>query len=312
MRRVPLALLKALTIVLLGIVGTVAGSVGAVFLTPAGRGLAGRTLSERLDRLVHGDVQLGAVGGPLWSGLTIEDLVIRDTAGDPVLEADTLSVHYHLAELLAGRIVLHDVALVGPRATLEKGHDGRWNVGRLFASSGDTATAGAPPLIRLDGLTIARGNIVLRTPWDPPDSMRTPRLAARALAEDRARPGRVISAGSDGYRKELTIAGFGARFATLRLSTPRHEPIHGEFDSLAARVSDPGLDLRAARGSAELDGDKLTLAIEQGRLPATTFTASGTIALTATPAFDLRLGATRLALRDVRGIVPGLPDLSGS
>ncbi|HTK56760.1 MAG TPA: hypothetical protein VL295_08045, partial [Gemmatimonadales bacterium] len=106
MRRLPLAFLKALAIVLLGLFGTIAGSVAAVFLTPAGRGLAGRTLSERLDALVQGDVEVGAVGGPLWSGLEVDRLVVRDTTGEIVFEADRLAADYHLVDLLAGRIVL--------------------------------------------------------------------------------------------------------------------------------------------------------------------------------------------------------------
>ena len=313
MRRLPVALLKALAIVLLGVVGTVAGSVGAVFLTPAGRGLAGRSLSERLDRLVHGDVQVGAVGGPLWGGLEIEGLVIRDTAGAVVIEADRVAAHYHLVELLAGRIVLHDVTVEGPRITLEKHRDGSWNVSRIFSRPTDsTGRAGPPPLIRFDRLTIERGHVTLLTPWDPPDSMRTPRLAALALALDRTRPGRIISTGPEGYRKEMTVADLNAHFAVLRLSSPTHQPVHGEFDTLAARVSDPLLDLRSAAGNAELAGDQLTLALARARLPASDFSASGTIVLTATPKFDLRFAAPRVALHDLYGFVQGFPDLQGS
>ena len=313
MRRLPLALVKAAAIVLLGLVGTVAGSVGAVFLTPAGRGLAGRTLSERLDGMVHGDVEVGAVGGPLWSGLELEGLVIRDTAGDPVIQAERVSAHYRLVDLLAGRIVLHDVTVVGPRVTLEKHRDGSWNVSRIFAGRGGSAgAAGPPPLIQFTGLTVERGDVTLLTPWDPPDSMRTPRLAAVALAEDRARPGRVITTGPEGYRKQVTFAGFGGDFSLLRISTPRHDPFRAVFDSLATRASDPALDLRAARGSVELEGDMLTLALDRARLPASTFTASGSVALTAVPRFDLHFVAPAVALRDLHGIVPGLPDLAGS
>src|SRR4029079_6126570 len=96
MRRASLGLFKAIAIVLLGLFGTIAGSVAAVFLTPAGRGLAGRTLSEQLDRLVQGDVDVGAVGGPLWSGLEVDRLVVRDTSGDIVLEADRLGASYRI------------------------------------------------------------------------------------------------------------------------------------------------------------------------------------------------------------------------
>ncbi|MEP6744000.1 MAG: hypothetical protein ABJB33_00775, partial [Gemmatimonadota bacterium] len=124
MRRLPLAFLKALVIVLLGLFGTVAGSIAAVFLTPAGRGLAGRTLSEQLDKLVQGDIEVGAVGGPLWSGLEVDRLVVRDTHRNIVIEVDHLDVSYGLLDLLAGRIVLSDVTVTGLRVLLERHRDG--------------------------------------------------------------------------------------------------------------------------------------------------------------------------------------------
>lgn len=312
MRARAFALLKATLIVILGVVGTVAGSVGAIFLTPAGRGLAGRSLSEQLDQLVRGDIQVDAVGGPLWSGLQLDGLVIRDTSGTPILEADHLSAEYHLVELLAGRIVLHDVVLQGPRVTLEKHRDGSWNVSHLFRGSGDTSVGGPPPLIRFQRLTLRDGVVKLLTPWDPPDSMRTLRLAARALAEDRHRPGRVIETGPEGYRKVVTIGGLGGHFATLQLSSPRHDPLSAVFDSLAATVSDPGVELRAAAGHAELAGDHLTVAITRARLPGSEVAVTGSIGVKGEPRYDLQVVAPRVALADLRGIVPGLPDLAGS
>jgi translocation-and-assembly-module (TAM) inner membrane subunit TamB-like protein len=313
MRRFPLAFLKALLIVLLGLFGTVAGSIAAVFLTPAGRGLAGRTLSEQLDQLVQGDVQVGAVGGPLWGGLEVDGLVVRDTAGDLVFEADRLAAHYHILDLLAGRILLTDVTVRGLHLVLERHRDGHWNIASILRASGDTGSGGAPPLVRFEGLTILDSELLLLQPWDPPDSMRTPRAAAAALKAERAHPGRLIEPGPEGYRKAVRFDRFGGHFDLLQVSSPSREPLAARFDSLAVRVSDPGLDLRNAAGEVELDDGRLTLALTDGALPATDFSGAGTVVLRGpAPKFDLRVAAPRVALRDARGFVPSLPDLTGS
>ncbi|MBW8771916.1 MAG: hypothetical protein JF590_01270, partial [Gemmatimonadetes bacterium] len=313
MRRLPLAFLKAVTIVLLGLFGTVAGSIAAVFLTPAGRGLAGRTLSERLDRLVQGDVEVGAVGGPLWSGLDIDRLLVRDTAGEVVLEAQAVRVHYHILDLLAGRFVLTGITLDGLHLVLEKHRDGHWNVERILRRAPSGGVAGPPPLIRLQDLTIRDGEIKLYQPWNPPDSARTPKAAAAALADERRRPGRRIEAGPEGYRKAMLFSDLGARFQRLSISSPDHAPLRGVFDSLAVRASDPAVDLRGAAGTAELKGEILTLDLPRAELPGSRMAVKGTIGLGhGGPFFALAVVAPQIALRDLRGVVAGVPDLSGT
>ena len=313
MRRLPLAFLKALTIVLLGLFGTVAGSIAAVFLTPAGRGLAGRTLSEQLDGLVQGDVEVGAVGGPLWSGLDVDRLVVRDTAGDVVLEAGQLGVHYHLFDLLAGRFILTEVTVDGLRLVLEKHRDGHWNIERILRPAQPGAVAGPTRLIRLQDLTIRNGEVRLYQPWNPPDSARTPKAAAAALAAERRHAGRRIEAGPEGYRKFTLFSDLGGRFQTLQISSPDHAPLRAEFDSLAVRVSDPAVDLRGAVGTAELTGATLRLDLSKAVLPASHMAVKGSVGLGhGGPFFALAVVASQVALRDLRGFVAGLPDFSGS
>ena len=311
MRRLPLAVFKAAAIVSLGLFGTVAGSIAAVFLTPAGRGLAGRTLSEQLDRLVQGDIEVGAVGGPLWGGLEVDRLVIRDTVGDVVLETDRLVAHYDILDLLAGRILLHDVTVTGLRATLEKHRDGHWNFQGVFRRARTDSVAAPPPLVRVEGLTLRGGELRLLQPWDPPDSMRTATRAARALAAERSRPGRVIEAGPEGYRKLTTFDHLGGRFPLVQLVSPARDPVEIRFDSLALQVSDPRVELRDAEGGLRLAHDTLAFTLDSAALPASRFAAEGSVVLGAAPKYDIRARGSAVAFRDLRGLVPGLPDLSG-
>ena len=313
MRLISLRVFKTFAIIFLGLFGTVAGSIGAVFLTPAGRGLAGRTLSEQLDKIVAGDIEVGAVGGPLWSGLDVEHVVIRDSAGERVLEARGIHAQYHPLDLIAGRIVLSDVTLDGVRVNLERSRNGKWNLETLFKSKGADSIPKPPPLVRFERLTITDGRFRVLQPWDPPDSMRAPRDAERALAAARSKPGRVIEMGPEGYRSIITFDRFGGRFPRLQLSSPAREPITARIDSLAVRASEPAVDLRNARGTASLAGDTLRLDLQDVTLPASVVSGKGTIRLTSTgPRFDVAVIAPRVALRDLEGLVPGIPDLTGS
>ncbi|HTK55985.1 MAG TPA: translocation/assembly module TamB domain-containing protein, partial [Gemmatimonadales bacterium] len=221
---------------------------------------------------------------------------------------------YHLVDLLAGRIVLSDVTLSGLRATLEKKRNGTWNFTGVFRRDGtDSTVPGPPPLVRINGLSLRGAEVRLIQPWDPPDSMRTPAAAARALAADRAHPGRVIDAGPEGYRKIVTFDHLGGEFSLLQLVSPTHEPVRAQFDSLGVRVSDPAVQVLDASGKLALAHDSLSVALTKALLPGSEASLDGTVLLgSGGPRFDLRAKAPRVAFKDLRGFVPGLPDLAGS
>jgi hypothetical protein len=164
----PRRALRLSLVTVLTAVGTVLGTFVAVFFTPAGRGLAGRALSERVDRLVRGDVEVGAVGGTLLTGLEVDHLVIRDTAGQVLADVPHLEARYRLPELLAGRIVLQRLVLDRPRFHVIKHRDGRMNYEEVLRL-GEGSGQGPGTLVRFDHVQITGGSLLLEIPWDPPD-----------------------------------------------------------------------------------------------------------------------------------------------
>ena len=74
---------RFLFVILLGTVAMVLGVVTSMTLTPPGRDLLARTVSRALDRIVIGQVKVGAISGSFLYDLALEDLVVRDTAGAP-------------------------------------------------------------------------------------------------------------------------------------------------------------------------------------------------------------------------------------
>ena len=66
----------------LGTLAMVLGVVTSMTLTPPGRDLLARTVSRVLDRIVLGQVDVGAISGSFLYDLVLQDLVVRDTSGD--------------------------------------------------------------------------------------------------------------------------------------------------------------------------------------------------------------------------------------
>src|SRR3954467_12634915 len=100
------SLARFLFVTLLGFLAVLLGIVTSMTLTPPGRDLLARTVSEGLDRVVTGHVDVGGLSGSFLYDLNLERLVVRDTQG--VLLADLPRVHVtsRIPNLLAGRIVL--------------------------------------------------------------------------------------------------------------------------------------------------------------------------------------------------------------
>src|SRR3954454_15771716 len=83
------------------VVGTLAmllGVVTSMTLTPPGRDLLARTVSRMLDRIVTGQVKVGAISGSFIYDLTLEDLVVRDTSGALLADLPRARVTYRLAK----------------------------------------------------------------------------------------------------------------------------------------------------------------------------------------------------------------------
>ena len=112
---------------LLGTVALVLGVVTSMTLTPPGRNLLARTITRALDRVIIGQVNVGAISGSFVYDLTLEGLVVRDTAGALLVDLPRVRVTYRLPNLLAGQVLLSTVQLDHPTIQLIKLRSGRMN-----------------------------------------------------------------------------------------------------------------------------------------------------------------------------------------
>ncbi len=299
-------------ILLCGVVATTLGVVGAMLFTPAGRQLLARLLTDQAPRLVRGSVYIGGVRGSWLKGFALDSVVIRDTAGAVLLAAPRVEVRYQLANLLAGRVVISFARAIRPRIQLIKHRSGRVNYEEIFRL-GEGPKGGPSALIEIHNLTIEDGLMTIRLPWNPDGRLRLTRQVDSALAFERGKPGRRIEAGPEGLELIRTIDELNAQLPLLRISTPDRQPVTLEIERLAARVSDPALDIQALSGSIRTKNDSLLFELTRFELPGTSGQGSGRLDWPSdTLLYHYSFRTPRLALKDLRFISPKFPDFTGS
>ena len=299
-----------------GAVATVIGVAAALLFTPPGRHLMVRLLSDQAHRFLRGSLHLGSVSGSWIEGFTLHDVVIRDTAGELLVSVPRVEVGYQLTDLWAGRFVLSEARLLRPEIQILQhrsrgSRSGRTNFEEVFRLG--EGPGGRSPLIEIRNLTIEEGRVTIRLPWNPDGRLRTRAQTDSALAAEREQPGRRIEPGPEGLEQIRTVLGLTGAIPLLRLSTPERQPITARIGRLAARISDPALDIRHLRGVLRTRGDSLLFQAERIELPGTRASGAGRIDWPRdTILYRFQFDAPQLDLADLRWISPEFPSFTGS
>jgi hypothetical protein len=297
---------------LLGTLAMVLGVVTSMTLTPPGRNLLARTVSRALDRIIIGEVKVGAISGSFVYDLVLENLVVRDTTGALLADLPRVRVSYRLPNLLAGQVVLSGIQLEHPTIQLIKLRNGRMNYEEVLGLKKGPG-GGPSPLIDFYDVKVNDGALRIALPWNPDRALRTDAQRDSALAAERAKPGRVIEQTPDGLKRVVLFSDLTARFDRMRIATPDRQPFTLDIDSLATRVSDPAVTLRDAVGRLRLRGDSLVFSLSRGALPNSRFSGGGAVTWPRdTTLFDLQLIAPQLDLGDLRWVSPDFPSMTGS
>ncbi len=297
---------------LLGTVAMVLGVVTSMTLTPPGRDLLARTVSRVLDRVVHGQIHVGAISGSFLYDLVLEDLVVRDTTGALLADLPRARVSFRLPNLIAGEFVLGTVQLDHPVIQIIKYRSGRMNYEEVLGL-GKGPPGGTSPLVDFHNVRIDGGTLRIALPWNPDRSLRTEAQKDSALAAERGRPGRIIEDGPDGLRRVILLSDLATRLARLRIVTPDRKPFTIDIDSLATRINDPAVTLRDAVGRVRLRGDSAVFSLARGALPDTRFSGGGAVTWPQdTMLFDFQVISPHVNLEDLRWVSPGFPSMTGS
>ncbi|MEP6572265.1 MAG: translocation/assembly module TamB domain-containing protein [Gemmatimonadota bacterium] len=295
----------------LGTVPVIVGLVTAATLTLPGRELLAREVTEQLSRRLRGRFEVGEIYGSFIHSLEFDGLVVRDTSGALLASFPHAALTYQFPRLLAGDIVLTSVTLVDPTLQIIKHPTGRLNFQEVLKLN-ETAGTGTSPLIEFRDVRITGGSLVVKLPWSPPDTVSSEASRLTSLAADRARPGRIVEESPEGLRKVLSFDSLNLRMPVLRISTPDHQPLTFNIDSLRTLVSDPAITVRDLQAHGWTKGDSLAFTISRGALPHTRFHGGGVITWPKGPMlYDFALEVPLLDLEDVRWVSPDFPSMLG-
>jgi translocation and assembly module TamB len=304
-------LARLLFVFVVGSVAMVLGVVTSMTLSPPGRDLLARTVSKLLDRIVTGQVKVGAISGSFLYDLTLENLVVRDTSGALLVDLPRARVTYRLPNLIAGQVVLSGMELDRPTIQLIKHRNGRMNYEEVLGI-GKGSKGGKSPLVEFHNVQMTAGTLRIALPWNPAKSARTEASVDSALRAERAKPGRLIEQSPEGLRRVIILADLATKISRLRIATPDRLPFTIDLDSLATRVNDPGVTLRNAVGRVRIRGDSAVFSLSRGALPDTRFSGGGAVTWPRdTILFDFQVIAPQMNLQDLRWVSPNFPAMTG-
>lgn len=283
-----------------------AGTLLALMYAPPGRALLVRAASSWMTGRIAGELHVGGIGGSLLRHVVLDDVVLRDSTGALVVSAARIEARYLLPELLAGRIVLREVAVESPTIHLVRLRRERWNYQEVFRS-GQGGDGGPPPLVELHDLTIRDATLRVDVPT-------TPGPPREPISRNGARPAQPeVRDSPDGPIRIYRATGLAAEFPVIRVSTPDDDPLRVEVAHFAARLSDPAVEVVDATGEIVQGADSLQFALSRAALPGTVVAGSGAVRWPQdTIRYDFSLTADTVDLADLRWVQPDFPSWTGT
>lgn len=285
-----------LTLVGLASLSLAAGSV-LLTQTVVGRDVVASFVEERLDGLVHGDVEFGPIlGGNLVSRVLLDRFVIRDTAGEAFVELDGVRIDYSLPGLLTGGYRFRNVTVQRARLRLLQDAGGRWNYDRIFAADDEDGGAGGARVLLTD-LAVLDGTLEVRTPWE-------------------AAPGpdelwRVEATEAGGWEREIRLDSLTGRFPLVRIVDPER-PMRFEIEGLAARARAVRQDHRIVRfDGAATFRDSVEVEVTRLESDASRLAGTGFVWSSDPIQFDFVLDAEPVGFEDLQFLAVPLPDRGG-
>lgn len=296
---------------LLGLAAVAAIAVFVLTNTDWGRERVRRQVVGLLDDPAHRQLHIGRLDGNLLRGIIATDVSLADSAGAPLVTADSLSTRFDLLALLGKRIVLHDVRLVRPLIVLDQPPGGEWNFARMFPTDSTAppdSTPGWGSWLRMEDVSVADGHVLVRMPWTPDSTLagaaRDSAIAVAVSPESRAN----VQSVPGGWQTTYDFRHLSGRFPQLRITDPGQPSMLAEVATLRAEAypfRPPAAEVRDLRGSFAFTGDSLWFRDVAAELPGTALTGAGTVVFGGRVA--LALSAARVDPGDLRWLYPALP-----
>jgi translocation and assembly module TamB len=308
-RRRLVALVSALTLVALGLVVLVA--LLSVTRTTYGRDKVRAYLESRIASRVKGRVHIGRITGGLLGGVRIDTLEIRDSQDSLFFASGPLTVSYDIRDFFDRRVLLERLEVERPVIRLDQTEEGEWNYRRIFPRAQrrlPQIQGGLGDFIVADNVVIRDGTLILRLPWHPADSLTGARRDS-AITVNLARRDADIARRPDGLVRTRRWMGIDLVSNLVRWADPDSIGRHIDIRSLAARESDPPVEMTDAQGYVRTLGDSLWLELSSFDITASTGSANGKIVWGSRlpTRYDVEIKGDSVSLGDVAWVYPTLP-----
>ncbi len=267
---------------------------------------------SQLRKAVNGEVEVAEVHGDLLKGLTLVDVSIRDSLGEPFVSLDTLKTAYGIRNFLNKRIVLNNVRVVNPVVVLDKKPGELWNYERIFrldTAPGEPSAPGFGSWIQLNNVTVVNGSITTKIPWGPDEQLsdyERDSVIKAALSPS----GRMnIVEVANGYQNISLFTEISGSLPYLRIADPDQpgQVFDASGLSLVAQpFRPPTVRIVSATGRFTILNDSLYFKEAGIRLTDSKLVGSGRYNL-ANDDLRLRIHADPVATNDLLWIDPNIP-----
>ncbi|MDQ6737288.1 MAG: translocation/assembly module TamB [Gemmatimonadota bacterium] len=285
-------------------------AVLAITRTDRGREEVRRLIVAGLKPRVHGSLYVGRISEGFLTGVTIDSLAIRDPEDSLFLSTGQITARYDLRDLLAQRILLHDVKAQHPLVHIRQHENGKWNFRDVFPETKPSRfQASSPsPFIVIDSASIRNATFVLTIPWHPASWLKGAALDS-AVHFELTRKDHHIRRTREGFARTWQWTDGDIDVSFGRVSNPDSAGMLFRFAGLKVNEADPPFLFTNTHGVVRQMGDSLWLDIPHVDLPGSTGRATGKIVWGGDTAirYDIHVHADSMSLADIDWVYPTLP-----
>ncbi|MBX6332546.1 MAG: translocation/assembly module TamB domain-containing protein, partial [Gemmatimonadaceae bacterium] len=314
-RRNIVAIASASVILFVGLV--VAAVVLAVTQTSFGRERIRRLAIASIASSLHGrgSMYVGHISGNLFTGLTVDSVMIRDAEDSLFVATGPIRVKYDPRDLLDKRLRLSYLELTRPVVYLRRHADRSWNYQRIFPSGPKTvhrAERQFGDYIVIDSVVIHDGTFLLTEPWSPPDSLGGARLDS-AVRVALSSPAHEIRRTREGLKQTRRWTRLELRSPYVRITDPDTAGRFVQIGRLDVEENDPPFRFRNVRGPVRILGDSVWLDVQHFDLPGSTGEARGKVwwGGDLPTRYDVHVVGDSVSLADIAWVYPTLPRVGG-
>ncbi len=250
--------------------------------TDVGRERSRRFVLGILQGQTHGIVKVEQMHGNLLSGATLTRVSITDSAGNPFLQADSISLRYEVSNFFSKRLDFSDVVLYHPDVVVARLPNGPWNYRTLWpagpkrAPGDSTVTWG--DIVRLTNVTVLSANVTVRSPWAPREGV-SARVRDSIITDALSAGSRLyINRAPGGFQKVVTLERVNARAPFVRWADPAFKTRFLEIAALAMDAfpfRPPAAKVVGLTGQFDFNDDSLWWKGANARLPHSNMTGDG-------------------------------------